>query len=395
MLVHSSIYGFDIMSCSNSPEKQNGPLMITSWRATGACNLNCLYCNVNACMKPSPGELSTSEALNLVDQVYEFGSQWFGLKGGEPLVRKDIFEIIGHARSLGLRVCLLTNGYFVDGDIYDNLVKYDVYTSVSIDGPEKVTDILRGKGSYKAALSAIKKLSEGGILNGLSMAATSINYKEAEHIFNLADEYGARFVWFNHLVPSGRAHENVHLEPTPEQYEWFLNNVYDLTKRKYKNDFGFHIHCPFYARIVKQRDPDNFPEWYKNEFTGKCIYFLFGGYLSVLENGDVIPCFYSEGLKIGNIKEKTLCELWEEVKKSEFYPQLQDPKNLKGKCGGCEYRDICGGGCRNRAHAQTGDWFGSDLACAHIPDNRQQNSLHTCMLATSIACAKKTKHEDM
>lgn len=383
------------MSCTNSPANQNGPLMITSWRATGACNLNCLYCNVNACMKPSPGELNTKEALNLVDQIYEFGSKWFGLKGGEPLVRKDIFEIIGHARSLGLKVCLLTNGYFVDGDIYNNLVKYNVFTSVSIDGPEKVTDILRGKGSYKAAILAIKKLSEGGILNGLSMAATSINYKEAEHIFNLADEFGARFVWFNHLVPSGRAHENEHLEPTPEQYEWFLNNVYDLTKRKYKNDFGFHIHCPFYARIVKQRDPDKFPEWYKNEFTGKCIYFLFGGYLSILENGDVIPCFYSEGLKIGNIKEKTLCELWEEVKKSEFYPQLQDPENLKGKCGGCEYRNICGGGCRNRAHAQTGDWLGSDLACAHIPDNRQQNSLHTCMPATSIACAKKTKHKDM
>ena len=88
-------------------------------------------------MKPSPGELNTKEALNLVDQVYEFGSQWFGLKGGEPLVRKDIFEIIGHARSLGLKVCLLTNGYFVKGEVYDNLVKYDVYTSVSIDGPRR------------------------------------------------------------------------------------------------------------------------------------------------------------------------------------------------------------------------------------------------------------------
>jgi radical SAM protein with 4Fe4S-binding SPASM domain len=380
------------MSGSSPPEKQQtGPLMITSWRATGACNLNCLYCNVNADMKPSPDELTTEEALCLVDQVYEFGSEWFGLKGGEPLLRKDVFEIIGHARDLGLKVCLLTNGCFVDGEILDNLVKNDVYTSVSIDGPEMIHDAIRGKGSHKAALSAIKKLSKTGILNGLSMAATSLNYKEAEYVVNLAEEYGARFVWFNHLVPSGRAHENTQLEPTPEQYEWFLNNVYDLTKKEYKHDFGFHIHCPFYARIFKQRDPENFPEWYKNEFTGKCIYFLFGGYLSILENGDVIPCFYSEGLKIGNIREKTLKELWEEVKKSDFYPQLQNPNNLKGKCRYCEYRDTCGGGCRNRAHTQTGDWFGSDLGCGYIPESIQKNSLHACMDGTSIACVKKEK----
>jgi len=85
-----------------SSTKNKGPLLITSWRATGACNLNCLYCNVNATLEPASDELDTKDGLRLVDQIYEFGSQWFGLKGGEPLLRKDIFELIGYARSVGL-----------------------------------------------------------------------------------------------------------------------------------------------------------------------------------------------------------------------------------------------------------------------------------------------------
>lgn len=362
--------------------------MITSWRATKSCNLNCAYCNVKATRDPAPDELDTEEALDLVDQIHEFGSQWFGLKGGEPLMRNDIFEIIGHARDLGLNVCLLTNGCFVEGETYENLVKNEVFTSISIDGTRKTNDRLRGEGTYEKALSAVKKLSKAGILNGLSMAVTSVNYKEADHIFALAEEYGANFVWFNHLVPAGRAKEKTDLEPSPEQYEWFLNHIYDLSQKKYQKDFDVHVHVPFYARIVKERDPENFQEWFDNEFKGKCIYFLFGGYLSVLENGDVIPCFYTEDLKIGNIKENSLKELWAKTKKSDFFSRLRDPDNLKGKCRDCKHRDICGG-CRTRARAYTGDYFGSDPACAYTPENRQENSLHSCMRATNFACFNK------
>lgn len=370
--------------------KTRGPLLITSWRATRACNLNCLYCNVEAKAEPAPDELNTKEAMRLVDQIYEFGSEWFGLKGGEPLMRKDVFKIIGYARSLGLKICLLTNGYFVDGDIYNNLVKNEVFTSISLDGPEEVNDIIRGKGSYKAGLSAIQKLSKAGILNGISMAITSINYMHADHIVNLAEDYGAKFVWFNHLLPCGRARGKLQLEPTPEQYEWVLNHLYDLINKTYKKKFDFHIHCPFFARVYKERNPSRFWEWFNNEFGGKCVYFLFGGYLSVLENGDVIPCFYSEGLKIGNIREKSLKEFWEDVQKSDFYTRLKDPNNLKGKCGICEYRDICGG-CRTRAYAHTGDYFESDQACAYIPKTLKENSLHSCMHAANIATLKREK----
>ena len=144
-------------------------------------------------------ELTTQEALALVDKVYDFGVSWFGLKGGEPLLRKDIFEIVAYAKGKGLNVCLLTNGCFVDGEIYDNLVKHNVWGSVSIDGPEEINDQLRGKGSYQKALAAIQKLSEGKILNGLAAAITSVNYQHLDHVCELAEKYHANFVWFNHL----------------------------------------------------------------------------------------------------------------------------------------------------------------------------------------------------
>ena len=83
---------------------------MTSWRSTGACNARCKYCNVDATGKHAPREMTTQEAFHLVDEVHKFGVRWFGIKGGEPLMRKDIFEIVAYAKSKGLNVCLLTNG---------------------------------------------------------------------------------------------------------------------------------------------------------------------------------------------------------------------------------------------------------------------------------------------
>ncbi len=344
---------------------------MTSWRSTGACNARCAYCNVDATCENAPREMTTQEAFHLVDEVHEFGVRWFGIKGGEPLLRKDIFEIVRYAKGKGLNVCLLTNGCFVDGEIYDNLVKYNVWSSVSIDGPEDINDQLRGKGSYKKALAAIEKLSAGKILNGLACAITSINFQHLDHVAELAEKYKANFVWYNALVPSGRAKTTLDLNPTPEQLEWTLNHIWDLTET-YHDKFEIHVHCPHFARVVKQRIPEErFNEWYEKEFHGKCTYFAFGGYISVTENGDLIPCFYTdltpnEPMMLGNIRSKPITHAWEEIKASTYYTKFQDRNILKGKCGVCEYREICGG-CRNRSYAYTGDITESDPACPYIP----------------------------
>ena len=199
-----------------------------------------------------------------------------------PCAKRPFRSIIAHAKELGLEVNLLTNGYYVDGEILENLAKYNVYTSVSIDGAEKANDSLRGKGSYKAAVAAIQKLSEKGILNGLSMAITNRNLNEADHVVDLAEKYHAQFVWFNHLVPTGRAKHELNLEPTPEQYDVFLNHVYDLTKKEYKVKFDFNIHCPHYIRVVRDRDPEGFCEWVKQRNPHRQMHLLLVWRLSLV-----------------------------------------------------------------------------------------------------------------
>ncbi|MFX0200132.1 MAG: radical SAM protein, partial [Candidatus Hodarchaeota archaeon] len=98
--------------------KNRAPMFIMVWRCTSACNLNCLYCSFRGGdlpTLPAPDELDVKGALRVVDEIYDFGATWFGLSGGEPLMRKDIFEPIKHARDLGMKVSLITNGFFVNG----------------------------------------------------------------------------------------------------------------------------------------------------------------------------------------------------------------------------------------------------------------------------------------
>jgi len=143
--------------------------------------------------------------MRIVDELYEMGTKWFGLSGGEPLVRKDVFEIIRHAKSLGMNVSLITNGYYVKGDILDNLIRNEVMTAVSLDGKEKTHDFIRGKGAYATAIKAMKKLSDGGIFDCIVSTLNRHNCSEVDHVAQMGDEYDATRVVYHNYIPVGRA----------------------------------------------------------------------------------------------------------------------------------------------------------------------------------------------
>ena len=115
---------------------------------------------------------------------------------------------------------------------------------------------------------------------------------------------------------------------------------------------------------MRQRNPVDFWDWFQNRFLGKCT--IGGNYVSVTENGDYRSCGFNEGYRLGNVKDKSLKRTWNELQHSPLHLKLRDKSNIKGKCGVCEYREICGG-CRTRAEFYTGDLFESDPACAYIP----------------------------
>jgi len=301
----------------------------------------------------------------MVDEMAEFGSQWFGISGGEPLVRPDIWEIIEYAeKKHNLNVSLITSGYAWDEERFDKLRKYNVKTAISIDGMKDTNDKIRRQGGYDKALHAMKKLSSVGLLDCLVTTMTKYNIHQMAHTAALAEEYKARSVVYHNLVPVGRAGEHMEdLAPTSEQYEVAFNEIYDIQRKLY-GKVKVNVYAPFYARIVKQKNPVDFWDWFNEGYLGRCT--IGGNYIGITENGDYRSCGFHEGYRIGNVKDTKLRTAWEQLQKSEFHLKLRDKSNLKGRCGVCEYREICGG-CRTRAEFYTGDLFESDPACNYIP----------------------------
>ncbi len=340
------------------------PLFMVVWRCTRNCVGNCMYCSYTK-EYAKEQELSTEAAKKMVDEMADFGSKWFGISGGEPLVRPDIFEIIEYAeQEHNLKVSLITSGFAWDEERFDKLRKYEVHTAVSMDGNQESNDIVRRKGGYDKALNAMKKLSEVGLLDCIVTTMTKYNIKHMAHPAALAEQYKAHQIVYHNLVPVGRAGSNMpDLAPTPEQYEEAFDEIYDIQRKLY-GKVKVNVYSPFYARIVRQKNPVDFWEWYNEGYLGRCT--IGGNYIGITENGDYRSCGFHEGYRIGNVKDKKLRTAWEELQKSPLHLKLRDKSNIKGRCGVCEYREICGG-CRTRAEYYTGDLFESDPACNYIP----------------------------
>jgi radical SAM protein with 4Fe4S-binding SPASM domain len=352
-----------------------GPLFIVPWRCTFACDLNCVHCT-SARAPKAQGELSTADAKKLVDRVHDFGATFFGVTGGEPFLRKDLFTVLRYATKVGLKTSIITDGHLVDDKAVQNIIKNETRVSISIDGTEKVNDRIRGKGTYKSAVTLAKKLSATGLLDCLVYTfanvdknVTNVTETDFRHVNDLAASVGARWVVYHGLVPYSSDKKCLRADPSPAQYEWALNMLYDLDI-EYKGKPRVNVYVPFYARIALQRGMAKqiFEEWYNNFFLGKC---WFGRFMSIAENGDAIPCSYNDAYRFGNIKEKSLKEIWDGLQKSEFFAKARDKANIKGKCGVCEFKEVCGG-CRTAALYYTGDLMESDPRCAYVPKALRQ-----------------------
>ncbi|MCL2173333.1 MAG: radical SAM protein [Candidatus Bathyarchaeota archaeon] len=351
---------------------KNSPLFIVPFRCTFGCDSNCVHCTSGG-KQAAIDEVDTIGAKYIIDQISAFGATFFGLTGGEPLLRKDLPEIIAYAKQKGLRVSLITDAHKIDGATFKMLKEHQVRISISIDGSEKTNDAIRGKGAYKAALFAIENFSKAELLDCLVCTfaktendITNVNKDDIVHVIELARKNNARWAVFHGFIPFSK--KSIKADPTPQQYEWACNTLYDLMLQ-YKNKPEINVYIPFMARIAKQRGMPNFDDWYNNFFLGRC---WFGKFLSIAENGEAIPCSYNDIYRSENIKTKPLQQIWQNMENNEFFAKARDKNNLKGKCAICEYKQICGG-CRTTALFYTDDIHGSDPRCPYIPTalNRQ------------------------
>ena len=202
--------------------KNKGPLFIVPWRCTFACDSTCVHCT--SARKPAAqDEVSTEEAKKIVDHVADFGATFFGITGGQPFLRKDLFEVLDYASEKGLSTSIITDGRLLDEEAFKKIVKNQTKISVSIDGAKKTNDAIRGKGAYEAAVSAIERLSKEKLLNCLVYTfanagkITNANEDDMRHVLDLAKKYDARWVVFHGMIPySGdRSLPQSRLNPCP------------------------------------------------------------------------------------------------------------------------------------------------------------------------------------
>ncbi len=376
-----------------------GPVVV--WNSTPRCNLRCVHCYYGARHDPgtgttfgggaaaprerpaaassegpppalAPDGLTTGQALAFVDSLATFKVPVLLISGGEPLLRRDLFQVIDHAVGRGLRVTLSTNGTLITPGIAAAFKKVGVsYVGISLDGLGEVNDRFRGtRGAFRAALAGIRDCRGAGQRVGLRFTLCRHNFAELDQILDLVEKEDIPRVCFYHLVPSGRGRGlgDAGLTPTEtrQAVDLIIDRARDFARRGLRKEIltvdnhadGVYL----YLRLMREGD------------TGRARTVLerlrlAGGNRSgvaiaaVNHAGDVTPDQFTASHVLGNILERPFPDIWS----GEDQPLLRDlrdrKRRLKGRCAECVWLDACNGNLRVRAEAATGDFWGPDPAC--------------------------------
>jgi len=352
-------------------DSQQPELRLVAWEVTRSCNLSCIHCRASAEHGPYEGELTTAECFKVLDDIASFSSPIIIFTGGEPLLRPDIFDVVRYGSDLGLRCVMATNGSLIDEPTARRLVDVGIQRiSLSLDGATREThDTFRQvDGSFDSVIRAAKVANAAGLPFQINSTITKLNLAELPSMLDRAVELGAVAYHVFLLVPTGRGKQLEEQEISPTDYERTLNWFYDQRENV---PIQLKATCaPHYHRIIRQRAKRegkevNFQTYGLDAVTRGCL----GGtaFCFVSHAGQLSPCGYLE-LDCGNVRVEGFKEAW---LTSPIFQDLRDYGKLEGKCGICDYRDVCGG-CRARAYARTGNYLDEEPYCVyhasgHIP----------------------------
>ncbi|WP_457550201.1 TIGR04053 family radical SAM/SPASM domain-containing protein [Archaeoglobus sp.] len=360
---------------------------IVFWEVTRACLLACKHCRAKAQTKPHPDELKLEESYDLIDQLRRWNPLLI-ITGGDPLMRKNLFDILEYLD--GMRVAIAFSGTKLATK--DKLKKmHDLGVSriaVSIDGSNaKIHDHFRGRtGTFEMSLKILDMAREIGISTQINTTVTKHNIFDLPNIMKLCLEKGVDMWDVFFVVPTGRAKPE--LMPSAREFEDVMCWLYDVSRKTHlnvKSSAGCHLrrveftrdkgiynipHGKTYHELAKSLE--NFEGCSKEIVAGAygrslALKRILGitdgrGMLFISHVGDVYPSGFLP-LKAGNVREKSLEEIYRE---SKIFRDLRNPENLKGKCGRCEFKYICGGS-RARAYAIFGDYLMQEPKCIYVP----------------------------
>lgn len=353
---------------------------IVIWEVTRACQLKCVHCRADAQTTPDPNELSHDEGMKLIDQIYEMDNPMLVFTGGDCMMREDLFELADYAVKKGMRVSMVPSAT-------DNVTKEKMEKAKSVglsrwgfslDGPTpEIHDRFRGTpGSFELTLEKIKYLNELEMPLQINTVISRYNYNHLEQMAELVKDLKVVMWYIFLLVPTGRGQLDDCL--TPAEHEKVFLWLYELSK-KAPYDIKTTAAQHYRRVVIQQKAKEHLIEkgeiHYEDSITTDAASLVDGlkrapkgvndgnGFIFVSHTGDVMPSGLLP-LKVGNVRETPLKEIYREA---PILKELRNPDLYKGKCGVCEFRNVCGGS-RSRTYAITGDYLESEPFCVYIPE---------------------------
>ena len=342
------------------------------WEVTQACDLACVHCRASAQPLRHPMELTTDEGKNLIDQIAAMQVPVFVLTGGDPIKRPDLFELIAHARRVGVRVSLTPSATpLLTREIIFRLKEAGLARlAVSMDGASAAThDAFRGmSGSFERTLNAVSWANEAGLPVQINTTFSRRNMAEMDAIAQLVESLRITLWSVFFLVPTGRGKLDDLL--SAEEFEQVFARIYRLSKTAsfdIKTTEAQHYRRFMLQQRVAERraglSSGPAPEKMADSI-GRAPRGLNDGkgFVFISHIGEVYPSGFLP-LPAGNVRQQPLSDIYRE---SPLFRELRDTSQLEGKCGACEFKEICGGS-RARAYALTGDPFAEEPCCSYIP----------------------------
>lgn len=355
--------------------------MLVFWETTRACLLSCKHCRASATAQALPDELTTDEGFELINQVAAFGRPYpiLVLTGGDCLLRQDIFGLVEHATKLGVPVALSPSVTpSLTPEMIEQIRSSGVKAvSISLDGAIAQThDTVRGiPGHFEKTVEAIRALTSSGLTVQVNTTVMRSNVDELAEIAKIVADAGAQIWEVFFLVQMGRG--IVTEAVTPQEHEDICHFLYDASQ------YGFIIRtveAPFFRRIVTRRiDGDLAPDSPLYNRLSDRLVSLLGpatlrmrahttatrdgkGIVFVAYNGEIYPAGFLPK-PLGNVRDHPIAKIYRD---NLLLREIRS-SNFSGRCGYCEYADLCGGS-RARAYATTGNALGEDPACIYQPE---------------------------
>jgi radical SAM protein len=341
------------------------------WEVTQACDLACVHCRASAQPNRHPMELTTAEGKDLIDQIAAMDVPVFVLTGGDPIKRPDLFDLIGHARAMGVRVSLTPSATpLLTREIVFRLKEAGLARlAVSLDGARAEThDAFRGmSGSYARTLNVIEWANEAGLPTQINTTFSRRNMAEMDAIAELVEKLRITLWSVFFLVPTGRGKLDDLLNA--DEFEQIFARIYQLSKTAsfdIKTTEAQHYRRFLLQQRVVERRAGTLTEAAEKvvDTIGRAPRGLNDGkgFAFISHTGEVYPSGFLP-LSAGNVRREALRTIYRE---SPLFTQLRDTSKLEGKCGACEFKEVCGGS-RARAYALTGDPFAEEPCCSYIP----------------------------